>query len=240
MTTDPAPPIAPINASLSTPKKLLLLLANAIPLGQTITLGAIIYFLCMRPWLCVGVAIAWIYLLPPVFCRIVALLLPIRRETIPISSRDFFAWWISLNLQVLFSRFPALEEALRLVPGLYSLWLRLWGSKIGRLTYWAAGTQIFDRQLLRVGNHVTFGAGVRLVPHVILPDPTRHNVLLLAPIHIGDHVNVGGHSLLAAGTHIAPGESTRAFLILPPLGRLENGHRHKSRVGAVPLPPESA
>ena len=116
-----------------------------------------------------------------------------------------------------------LEETLRLIPGLYSLWLRGWGSRIGKLTYWAPRTVILDRGFLDLGDHVILGAGVRLNPHVIERDPEP--TLRLAPIKIGDGAMIGGYSLLTAGTEIAAGEATRAFLISPPFSRWKNGSR---------------
>jgi hypothetical protein len=156
---------------------------------------------------------------------------PIRRQIIPLGSRDFFVWWFTLNLQMLFCRLHVLEELLRIVPGCYSMWLRLWGAKIGKLTYWAAGVRILDRPFLRIGDHVTFGAGVRLNPHVMMPDAQGQRVLVLAPITIGDQANVGGYSLLVSGGEIAAGECTQACLLLPPFNRVEGGRRRKP-VGA--------
>jgi acetyltransferase-like isoleucine patch superfamily enzyme len=135
----------------------------------------------------------------------------------------FVAWWACFQCQVLFLRFPVLEEIMRLLPGVYSLWLRLWGSKIGKLTYWAPGTVILDRGFLDIGDDVVFGAGVRLNPHVM--EKTPQAVLLLAPIQIGSGALVGGYSLLTAGTVIAENENTRAFLISPPFSVWKHGAR---------------
>jgi len=214
-------------ASLSVGGKLLLLAGNALPLLHCAGLGVMVWWLHEMAWVCVGVVVAALYLLPPLLCRVIAMVLPIRRERIDIGSRDFFSWWFSLNLQILFSRFPVLEEVLRIVPGCYSMWLRLWGSRIGKLTYWAAGLRILDRQWLDIGDNVTFGADVRINPHVMLPDEHGRMMLMLAPVKIADRVSVGGYSLLVAGTVIAEDQCTRAFLILPPFCRLEKGRRHK-------------
>lgn len=214
-------------ASLPASGKLLLLLCNAIPLVQVVMTGVIVWLFRPSPWVCLGLAMAWVYLVPPLLCRGALLLLPIHRQVIPLGSRDFLVWWFTLNLQMLFCRLPFLEELLRIVPGLYSLWLRLWGARIGKLTYWAAGLRILDRSFLRIGGHVTFGAGVRLNPHVILPDDQGRMVLALAPITIGDRANVGGYSLLAAGSEIMAGECTQACLTLPPFNRIEGGRRRK-------------
>ena len=86
---------------------------------------------------------------------------PIRRTRIAAGTREFFTWWLLLNLQVVFCRFSFLEELLRMVPGLYSAWLRLWGSRIGRLTYWAAGTAVLERQFLERQGTVSLAATMR-------------------------------------------------------------------------------
>lgn len=105
-----------------------------------------------------------------------------------------------------------MDEALRLVPGLYSAWLRAWGSRIGRLTYGSPGTRVLDRTYLHVGDHVTFGAGVRLNGHVLMHDTAGELQLALAPIDVGDRALIGGYALLTAGTVIAAGEVTQACL----------------------------
>jgi len=214
-------------AALSRRGKLLMLVGNALPLVHCAGLVWVVVVLHEDWRVCVGWVLAVLYLVPPLVCRGIAMVVPIRRERIEIGSREFFSWWFSLNVQILFSRFAFLEEILRIVPGCYSLWLRLWGSRIGRLTYWAAGLRILDRQYLEIGNNVTFGADVRINPHVMLPDENGRMILMLAPVKIGDRVNVGGYSLLVAGTEIAEDQCTRAFLILPPFSRLEKGRRHK-------------
>jgi hypothetical protein len=214
-------------AAMGVPQKLLLLLFNGISLLQVTAIGTLIWLLRHEPWICLAAVLGVLYLLSPLLARLVTWVLPIRRQVIPIGSRDFFVWWFVLNLQMLFCRFPVLEEVLRVIPGCYSMWLRLWGAKVGRLTYWAAGVRILDRQALDIGHDVAFGAGVRLNPHVMLPDEQGQLSLVLAPVKIGDRVTVGGYSLLVAGTEIAADQCTRAFLILPPFNRLEDGRRIK-------------
>ena len=202
-------------------RKLLLLLLNFVPL---LHLAAIVSA-CLLP-LSVGfrisAAIVVLYLLPP-FCA--RFLLPVPEGRIRIGSAAFFKWWSLLQLQMLFNRFPAFEELLRLVPGLYSGWLRLWGARIGRLTYWAPGTLVLDRSFLEIGDFVVFGAGVRLNPHVIANNSNGEAELLLATIRIGSATQIGGYSLLTAGTVIAEKESTRAFLISPPFSQWKGGKR---------------
>lgn len=219
-------PVASVG-HLSAPRKLLLLLGNALGLLHCGVIVLAVWLTWGGPGVCAAATAGVIYVLPPLLCRLLLLASPIRRTTIAIGSREFFTWWFSINLQMLFNRFPALEELVRVVPGCYSLWLRLWGAKVGRLTYWAAGMRILDRPFLQIGNDVTFGAGVRLNPHVIQPGRDGRPVLLLGRVRIGDRVSVGGYSLLVAGAEIASDQATRAFLTLPPFSRLEGGRRVK-------------
>lgn len=178
--------------------------------------GSIACLFTPWPWL----SPITLYLLPLLPGRLLRASLRSAPAEIPLDSADFLKWWACFQCQVLFLRFPALEEILRLIPGLYSLWLRLWGSRIGRLTYWAPGTIILDRGFLDIGDHVVLGAGVRINPHVV-----EDGVLKLAPVRIGDEASIGGYSLLTAGTGIASGESTRAFLISPPFSQWKDGKR---------------
>ena len=111
------------------------------------------------------------------------------------------------------------------MPGLYGTWLRLWGARVGKLIYWGAGLRILDRSFVAIGNGVIFGATVRLNPHVLARSKTGEVELILATITIGDESLIGGYSLLAAGSEIAPGECTRAFLISPPFSKWKDGLR---------------
>ena len=202
----------------------LLLGLNAVPLLHAALVAATVAF-APGSWAArIGAGAAMLYLLPPLAVR--AILAGGRPHgRVAYGSRGFFQWWASFQWQVIFCRFPALEEMLRLVPGLYSLWLGLWGARIGRLTYWAAGTLILDRPFLRIGSEVVFGAGVRLNAHVLQRGAEGVPELLLAPIAIGDGASIGGYSLLTAGTEIAPGEATRAFTIAPPFSKWAGGKR---------------
>lgn len=171
------------------------------------------------------VGIAMLYLAPALAARIVMALVPVPEGRIPVGTRAFFAWWALANLQMLFCRLPILEELMRLIPGLYSLWLRLWGARIGRLTYWGAGLRILDRSFLQIGDDVVFGAAVRLNPHVMVRNERGEMELLLASIVVGNRAVVGGYSLLTAGTELGANECTRAFLISPPFSQWREGKR---------------
>lgn len=209
----------------STRERLLMLIINYTAFFHVLLVGVA----SMVPWggwpwrLAAGVTV--LYLLPPLLARIVRRLSSLDEGHIRTNSPSFFAWWMMFNLQVVFCRFPVLEEIIRLIPGAYSLWLRLWGAKIGRFTYWAAGTLILDRSYLKIGDGVVFGADVRINPHVLQRNQNGEMELILATVKIGDRALIGGYSLLTAGTEIAADECTRAFLISPPFSKWENGSR---------------
>ena len=190
-----------------------MLVLNVLPLCHALmVLGSL---LSPMPWL----APIALYIVPLVPGRLLRESLRRCPAALSLGSPEFLRWWACFQCQGLFHRFPVFEELLRLIPGCYSLWLRLWGSRIGRFTYWAPGTVILDRGFLDVGDGVVLGAGVRINPHVIEGD------LLLAPVRIGDRAMVGGYSLLTAGTEIADDEKSRAFLISPPFSRWKDGRR---------------
>jgi hypothetical protein len=205
--------------------RLLLLLLNLVPLAHVVLLVGLVIVPSASWPVRAAALLTGLYLLPPLATRVTLAMLGIREGSIPFGSRDFFVWWFSMQWQVVFCRFPALEEVLRMVPGLYSAWLRLWGARIGRLTYWAPGTLILDRSFLSIGDDVVFGAGVRLNAHVIVREESGESNLLLATIRIGERALIGGYSLLTAGTVITPGETTRAFLISPPFSTWRGGKR---------------
>lgn len=214
---------------LTRTQRLCLLVINAIPLVHVVLIALLLGLLQTGAWWRILGALGVLYLVPPLLCRALLLLHPIREGKIAPGSTDYFFWWATLNLQVVFCRLPFLEETMRFVPGLYSAWLRLWGAKVGRFTYWAAGTFIIERSFLEIGDDVVFGAGVRLTPHVLARDANGESELMLGTIKIGDRAMIGAYSLLTAGTEIAADESTRARLLSPPFCRWKNGKRVRER-----------
>lgn len=207
-------------------------------------------------WAAVPTALGMIYLVPPfgaALARPRALLSRLDRERCPVGSPAFLRWWYITQWQVLFHRFPALEEVLRLIPGCYSAWLRMWGAKIGGFVYWSPGVKLFDRPFLRVGDRVVIGADTKICPHIIarrelrqsdseeqrngeqqpgdkqLPDRLDGGgELVLSPITIGDDALVGGSTLLPAGVSIAAGEQTPGGRPMAPFARYCNGRHQRT------------
>jgi hypothetical protein len=192
--------------------------AAMVALGLIPTLHAILTVLPLAlactdtfGWRVVWVTPIFLYLLPVVIVRAFLAVRPLTLGRVATDDPGFLAWWFSAQWQVVFVRLPFLEELLRLVPGLYSLWLRLWGARIGSLVYWAPGVAILDRPLVRVGSRVIFGIGVRINPHVIAPFEDGRVGLHINYVTIGDDALVGGYSLLLPGSEIEAGAITKPF-----------------------------
>ncbi|MBE9068729.1 acyl transferase [Leptolyngbya cf. ectocarpi LEGE 11479] len=180
-------------------------------------------FLSFFPSLCVGLAIIssgyglwerslWglllgvfcLYGLPVVAYRLHNWVYPLKSGISYLEGHDYSPWWGSHQLQVIYIAFPALETVLRLVPGLFSIWLRLWGAQVGKQVYWTPGLEIADRGLLSIGDGVVFGHRVGLSSHIV--KPRRNNLMLyLKPITIGDGSFIGAGSYIGPGATIAAG-----------------------------------
>jgi acetyltransferase-like isoleucine patch superfamily enzyme len=145
-----------------------------------------------------------LYGLPLAAFRVHEAIWPTERGATPIDRRRYVAWWGAHQLQLIYFAFPVLEVVLRLVPGLFSAWLRLWGAKIGKGVYWTPHFEIADRHLLEVGDHVIFGHQVHMFAHMIKP---RDNALSLyvKVIRIETGAFVGAGSIIGPGVRVKAG-----------------------------------
>lgn len=146
------------------------------------------------------------YLAAPLCFRVHDWFWPLRegREDLA-DPRQYSAWWASQQFQIVYTMIPQLEMVLRLVPGAYSAWLRLWGSRIGRGVMWTPVVEVMDRSLLDIGDRVLVGHQVAMVAHTVMPKGPRH-ILHVARIRVGDGAFIGGRSGLGLGARVAPGE----------------------------------
>lgn len=184
---------------------LLKLLFSFFP-GYVIALElAALYRLTLAPSL-VNFAVVLLlpYLLPLLTFRIMDAITPLRPGSAILVKEKYHFWLFSLWIQSIYAMFPFLEKALMAVPGLYSLWLRAWGSKIGSAVFWNANVEVLDRSMLEIGNRVFFGNHAYLSPHVLKMKSDRA-ILLLEPIKIGHGVVVGGFCRLGPGVEVADG-----------------------------------
>jgi acetyltransferase-like isoleucine patch superfamily enzyme len=173
-----------------------------------------------------GVSIVYFYFFPPFLARLLLRFFPIHSNSIKVESNEFTYWWILFQLQIVFSRLFFLEELLRLVPGLYSIWLRSWGSKIGSFVIWSPGVRIYDRTMLVVGNNVVLGAGAQISSH-LYSKQDGESTILFDKVVIGTNVILGGNSIIGPGVVIHDGEITPATLLLPPYSHFKDNKRIK-------------
>jgi hypothetical protein len=163
----------------------------------------------VRPGLVSLLTIAAVtYGLPVLLFRVHNWLAPLRPGISDLAVPTHSAWWGAHQLQRNFVAFPALEAALRTVPGLFSAWLRLWGSEVGRNVIFTPQLDLLDRTHLSIGDGVLFGHRVTLACHVVHPRGDRL-LLYVAPITIGEGAFIG------AGSVLGPGVTIEANAILP-------------------------
>ncbi|MBE9118471.1 acyl transferase [Lusitaniella coriacea LEGE 07157] len=135
----------------------------------------------------------------PVLChRIHNYFYPLKEGISYLISDDYSPWWGSHQFQEIYIACPFLEAILRLIPGAFSAWLRLWGAKVGNNVYWTPKLEIADRGFVEIGDRTIFGYDVQLYPHIV--KPKKNNLMLyLKTIKIGSDVFLG------AGSHCGPG-----------------------------------
>lgn len=166
--------------------------------------GAALLFVVIAPSAtAVAILLFVLYLLPVLCYRLHDLAWPLRPGLSRLDTPEYSPWWGGHQFQVMYSALTGLEALLRLIPGLYSLWLRAWGSKVGRRVYWTPLVEITDRALLEVGDDVVFGHRIGCYAHVAV---RRRGGLFLyvKPIRIGSA------ALLGAGSRLGPGAVVEA------------------------------
>ncbi|MEP0790038.1 acyl transferase [Funiculus sociatus GB2-C1] len=149
-----------------------------------------------------------LYGFPLLVYRIHELFYPIKEGISYLGTKEYSPWWGSHQIQVIYIAFPALETLLRLIPGAFSIWLRLWGAKVGKSVYWTPQLEIADRGLVEIGDRVIFGHGVGIYSHIIKP---RKNDLMLYV----KKVKIGTNVFLGAWNHVGPGVAVEDETYVP-------------------------
>lgn len=167
--------------------------ATAVSLS-TSTLGAVCFFA------------AWLYLLPPLICRLLFAIFgrPAGELTQDLSS--YRVWWTGMQLQLIFNRIGWLEELLRLVPGLYAFWIYLWGGRLSPYSFVGPGVTITDRYMIDVGSGAVLGAGCALAGHMVVYNEAGRWVVTVAAPVVERQAIVGGNAGLGPGARLLAGE----------------------------------
>src|SRR5262245_3035549 len=192
---------------------------NYLPLAQLLTGAALVTTAATSQAALILGLLAWIYLVPPLACRL-ALIVFGRPQGRALTQHDraYKVWWFTYQWQVLFNRLPWLDEILRLVPGLYALWIFLWGGRASPLVYWAPGALVIDRPLLVVERGAVIGAGSGLPGHSGPLGPDGSFRIDIGTAHIGRGAIMGARSGLSAG-ELASGRMLPAGRMIKPFTR---------------------
>jgi hypothetical protein len=152
------------------------------------------------------------YLFPLILQRIVLGLYPMTEggSYIGLDEKKFQPWLFSLRIQQIYLVFPQLERLLFFLPGMYSAWLRAWGSKIGKSVFWTPGTIVNDRSLMDVGDFVIFGHNTYMSSHLLRVKNGKFFVYV-KKIKIGSYTFVGAFTKMGPGTTIAQGSQIQVM-----------------------------
>jgi hypothetical protein len=193
---------------------------NYLPLAQLLLGAAVVASRAQSPRSALVWSAAWLFLVPPAACR-VALLLFGRPQGRGLTqdTRAYKVWWFTHQWQVVFNRLPWLEELLRLVPGLYALWIALWGGKVSPWAYWGPGSLVVDRYLVVVESGAVIGMGAGLTGHIgYLAADGSFAVDVAAP-RVGRGAIMGTRSGLGPSAELAPHQVLPAGRLIPPFVR---------------------
>lgn len=152
------------------------------------------------------------YLLPLLIQRLVLATYPLKEGGfyIGLEEKNFQPWLFTLRVQQIYLVFPQLERLLFYLPGLYSAWLRAWGSKIGKNVFWTPGTVVNDRSLMDVGDFIIFGHNTYMSSHLLRVKNGKFFVYV-KKIKIGNYSFIGAFTKMGPGTTIHPGSQVQAM-----------------------------
>jgi hypothetical protein len=150
-------------------------------------------------------AAAWLYLVPPLACRFVLAAFGRPEGSFTQEQRGYRVWWVLTQLQMPFNRVPQFEELIRFVPGLYPLWIALWGGKLSAQAYVAPGVVITDRYLVQVGKKAVLGFRSTLAGHMAVRNEAGRWLAVIAAPSVGASAILGGDAGLGPGSRLLDG-----------------------------------
>lgn len=182
---------------------------NTLPFLHLASGFGLVFGLCDTTGGRILVLAAWIYLLPPLASRLMIIAFGRPEGQLTQDMSAYRVWWVLTQWQILFNRLPWLEELLRLVPGLYALWIGLWGGHLSPRAYVGPGVLITDRHAVRVGHGAILGMKSILSGHLVIRNEEgRWLVLAAAPI-------VESEAIMGGDARLGPGAVLRARQVLP-------------------------
>lgn len=140
-----------------------------------------------------------LYLFPLIVQRVMLRWAPLTQGIACIDGRKFCPWLASHHIQAFYDALPYLESLLRVIPGFYSMWLRMWGSRVGYGVEWPVRMDVLDRNLMDIGNRVVFSREAELAAHVRQKMDGEGSRALVRTVRIGSYAFIG------AGVRVGPG-----------------------------------
>jgi hypothetical protein len=181
--------------------------------GKIVSFFPLFYLICVLAWMTqmflnfqyyqLLVLVGIVYLMPLLFHRLHCLFFPFGDGYWILSEKKYNPWWASHMFQFPFIACPWIESLLHFVPGLFSIWLRCWGSKIGKNVYWTPRVEVVDRGLMEVGSNVVVGHISGFCSHMVA-DIDGKPALVVKKIILGDRVFVGGDTQMGPGAIVPP------------------------------------
>ena len=184
-------------------------------LHALLVLGSAGYFVVSPGWLSGLLIPISVYIFPLVCYHLHQMIVPIEEGNSTIIG-SYSPWYGTHMIQLVFIGFPSCERLLRLFPGLFSVWLRLWGSKVGKSVYYTPLLELADRGLLEIGHGCVFGYNVKISCHYITPSREKGLKLYVRKVVIEDGGFVGAASRLAPGVRVKSGALVKAAVDVYP------------------------
>jgi len=173
-----------------------------------------------------------LYALPPFVHRILMRWTPIKPGIAVIDDRTFSPWLASHHIQAFYNALPFLEALLRVIPGFYSLWLRMWGSRVGYGVEWDVNVSVLDRSLMDIGNRVVFSREAELAAHVRKKTEGGASRVLARPVRIGAYAFLGAGVHVGAGAHVPNNASVPPQAVVGVNETFGDAVRHPDRAEA--------
>ncbi len=171
-------------------------------------------------WLQAAWTVFYLYGVPVCAYRLHHWMWPVEEGVFTLDRADHYVpWWGGHNCQLIYDAVPQMEALLRVVPGLYSCWLRAWGAKIGRGVYWTPAVEITDRAMLVIGDGAVIGHRVGFYAHLVTRKADGELKLLVKRIRVGER------ALIGAGSRFGPGAVVEDGALLPALTDRWHGGR---------------
>jgi hypothetical protein len=135
-------------------------------------------------------------------------------------------WMVAYQLQQFYTSFPFFERVLKMFPGFYSAWLRLWGAQIGKKVNWTSGCELVDRTHLTIGDRTLIGNHTYISAHAIKKKGDKY-LLFVKDVTIGSDVVLAFQCTISPGAIIENQAFVEAGGVVYPNQTVLEGSHHE-------------